>query len=81
MDRIPILRLGRALPVTLQVDLADHVEMASHDNLSRRIARTGATGVPIDISALEIVDSVVGRTLAGISGIAAALDATTVVVA
>lgn len=80
MDRIPILQLGRALLVTIQVDLEDQMAMALQDDLSERIARTGATGVLIDISALEIVDSFIGRMLASISGIASVLDAITVVV-
>jgi rsbT antagonist protein RsbS len=66
--------------VTIQVDLQAQVALALHDDLSSQIERTGATGVLIDISALEIVDSFVGRMLASISGIANVLDATTVVV-
>ena len=80
MERIPILKMGRALLVTIQVDLQDQVALALQDDLSMQIERTGATGVLIDISALEIVDSFVGRMLASISGIARVLDATTVVV-
>ena len=80
MERIPILRMGRALLVTIQVDLQDQVALALQDDLSAMIERTGANGVLIDISALEIVDSFVGRMLASISGIAAVLDATVVVV-
>lgn len=80
MDRIPILKMGRALLVTIQVDLQDQVALALQDDLSAQIEKTGAKGVLIDISALEIVDSFVGRMLASISGIAAVLDATTVVV-
>ncbi len=80
MERIPILRMGRTLLVTIQVDLQDQVALALQDDLSATIERTGANGVLIDISALEIVDSFVGRMLAGISGIASVLDATTVVV-
>ena len=80
MERIPILRMGRALLVTIQVDLQDQVALALQDDLSGQIERTGANGVLIDISALEIVDSFVGRMLASISGIASVLDATTVVV-
>ncbi len=80
MDRIPILKMGRVLLVTIQVDLQDQVAMALQDDLSAMIERTGANGVLIDISALEIVDSFVGRMLAGISGIARVLDAVTVVV-
>src|SRR6201996_9356142 len=80
MERIPILKMGRVLLVTIQVDLQDQVALALQDDLSTQIEKTGATGVLIDISALEIVDSFVGRMLASISGIAAVLDATTVVV-
>ena len=80
MDRIPILRMGRALLVTIQIDLQDQVALALQDDLSSMIERSGANGVLIDISALEIVDSFVGRMLASISGIASVLDATVVVV-
>jgi rsbT antagonist protein RsbS len=80
MDRIPILRMGDALLVTIQVDMMDQTALALQDDLSAKIAKTGARGVLIDISALEIVDSFVGRMLASISGIARILDATTVVV-
>jgi rsbT antagonist protein RsbS len=72
--------MGRALLVTIQVDLQDQVALALQDDLSAMIERTGANGVLIDISALEIVDSFVGRMLASISGIASVLDATVVVV-
>ena len=80
MERIPILKMGKVLLVTIQVDLQDQVALALQDDLSSRIEKTGANGVLIDISALEIVDSFVGRMLASISGIANVLDATTVVV-
>ncbi len=80
MERIPILKMGKVLLVTIQVDLQDQVALALQDDLSAMIERTGADGVLIDISALEIVDSFVGRMLASISGIAGVLDATTVVV-
>jgi rsbT antagonist protein RsbS len=80
MDRIPILRMGRTLLVTIQVDMMDQMALALQDDLANRIADTGAHGVIIDISALEIVDSFVGRMLASISGIARVLDAVTVVV-
>ena len=80
MERIPILKMGRVLLVTIQVDLQDQVALALQDDLSAQIEKTGANGVLIDISALEIVDSFVGRMLASISGIASVLDATTVVV-
>ncbi|CAN7424894.1 STAS domain-containing protein [Acidovorax sp. Leaf78] len=80
MDRIPILRMGSTLLVTIQVDMQDQTALALQDDLADRIAKTGASGVMIDISALEIVDSFVGRMLASISGIARILSATTVVV-
>lgn len=80
MNRIPILRMGDTLLVTIQVDMEDRTAMALQDDLSGHIARTGARGVLIDISALEIVDSFVGRMLATISGVARILDASTVVV-
>ncbi|WP_213953812.1 MULTISPECIES: STAS domain-containing protein [unclassified Variovorax] len=80
MERIPILKMGKCLLVTIQVDLQDQVAMRLQDDLSTTIEATGATGVLIDISALEIVDSFIGRMLASISGIARVLDATTVVV-
>ena len=80
MDRIPILRMGNVLLVTIQVDMQDQMAMALQDDLASKIASSGAKGVLIDISALEIVDSFVGRMLASISGISRILDATTVVV-
>ena len=80
MDRIPILRLGRTLLVTIQVDMQDQTALTLQDDLSSKIAQTGAAGVLIDISAMEIVDSFVGRMLANISGIARVLGAVTVVV-
>jgi rsbT antagonist protein RsbS len=79
-QRIPILRMGRCLLVTIQVDLQDQTALALQDDLSAKIDAIGATGVVIDISALEIVDSFIGRMLAGISGIASVLGAATVVV-
>jgi len=80
MERIPILRMGSVLLVTIQVDMQDQTAMALQEDLADKIAKTGASGVLIDISALEIVDSFVGRMLASISGIARILSATTVVV-
>jgi rsbT antagonist protein RsbS len=80
MYRIPILQMGNFLLVTIQVDMQDQTALALQDDLATRIASTSAKGVLIDISALEIVDSFVGRMLASISGIARILDATTVVV-
>ena len=80
MYRIPILQMGQTLLVTIQVDMQDQMALALQDDLAGKIATTGAKGVLIDISALEIVDSFVGRMLASISGISRILDATTVVV-
>ena len=80
MDRIPILRMGPFLLVTIQVDMHDRLAMALQDDLTNRIAETGARGVLIDISALEIVDSFIGRMLANIAAMARVLDAQTVVV-
>ena len=80
MYRIPILQMGQTLLVTIQLDMQDQMAMALQDDLANKISATGAKGVLIDISALEIVDSFVGRMLASISGISRILDATTVVV-
>lgn len=80
LPRIPILQMGDCLLVTIQVDLQDQVALALQEDLSARIEATEARGVIIDISALEIVDSFIGRMLASISGIASVLDADTVVV-
>lgn len=80
MDRIPILRLGELLLVSIQVDMHDRLALALQDDLAERIVQTGARGVLIDISALEIVDSFIGRVLANIASVARVLDAETVVV-
>ena len=80
MDRIPILRMGKVLLVTIQVDMQDQTALALQDDLAAKVVASGATGVLIDISALEIVDSFIGRMLASISGITHVLDASTVVV-
>ncbi|HYF16489.1 MAG TPA: STAS domain-containing protein [Ramlibacter sp.] len=80
MYRIPILQMGSTLLVTIQVDMEDQMALALQDDLANKISASGAKGVLIDISALEIVDSFVGRMLASISGISRILDATTVVV-
>ena len=80
VDRIPILRMGDFLLVTIQVDMHDRLAMTLQDDLTNRIADTGAHGVLIDISSLEIVDSFIGRMLANIAGMARVLDAETVVV-
>lgn len=80
MDRIPILKMGRALLVTIQVDMHDRLATALEEDLTQRIAETGARGVLIDISSLEIVDSFIGRMLDSIAGVSRLLDARTVVV-
>lgn len=80
MERIPILRMGETLLVTIQVDMQDQTALQLQDDLADKIAKTGASGVMIDITALEIVDSFVGRMLSSISRIARILSATTVVV-
>jgi rsbT antagonist protein RsbS len=80
MERIPILRMGDFLLVTIQVDMHDRLAMTLQDDLTCRISETGAHGVLIDISSLEIVDSFIGRMLANIAGMARVLDAETVVV-
>ena len=80
MTRIPILQMGDCLLVTIQVDLQDRAAVSLQDDLASKIESSGARSVLIDISALEIVDSFIGRMLAGTSGIARVLDAATVVV-
>ena len=80
MERIPILRMGNLLLVTIQVDMHDKLALTLQDDLTNRIAEVGAHGVLIDISSLEIVDSFIGRTLANIASMAKVLDAETVVV-
>ena len=80
MERIPILKLGKALIVTIQVDMHDRLAVALEEDLTNRIVTTGARGVLIDISALEIVDSFIGRMLDNIAAVSRVLDADTVVV-
>lgn len=80
MERIPILRMGEFLLVTIQVDMHDQLALTLQDELTAMIERTGATGVLIDISALEMVDSFIGRMIGNISGMARILDARTVLV-
>lgn len=80
MDRIPILKLGDALLVTIQVDMHDQLASALEEDLTERIVRHRARGVLIDISALEIVDSFIGRMLDNIAAVSRILDADTVVV-
>ena len=80
MERIPILRMGRVLLVTIQVEMHDRLALALQDDLTERIVRDRARGVLIDISALEIVDSFIGRVLGNIAAMSRVLDAETVVV-
>jgi rsbT antagonist protein RsbS len=80
MERIPILKMGEFLLVTIQVDMHDRLALALQDDLTGRIARTGARGVLIDISSLEIVDSFIGRIIGNVAAMSKVLDAETVVV-
>ncbi|HEX8672183.1 MAG TPA: STAS domain-containing protein [Longimicrobium sp.] len=80
MERIPILKMGRVLLVTIQVDMHDRLALALQDDLTTRIAQSGARGVLIDISSLDVVDSFIGRVLANIAAMSRVLDAQTVVV-
>ena len=80
MDRIPILQMGDCLLVTIQVDLHDRLAILLQDDLTAKIEKTSAHGVLIDISALEIVDSFIGRMIANISSMSRILDARTVLV-
>ena len=79
MERIPILKMGRYLLITVQVDMHDQLAMALQDDLMNQIRKTGARGVLIDISALDVVDSFIGRMLANIAAMSRVLDAQTVV--
>ena len=79
MERIPILKMGRYLLVTIQVDMHDRLAMALQDDLMEQIRRHHAEGVLIDISALDLVDSFIGRMLGNIAAMARILDADTVV--
>ncbi|HUO15295.1 MAG TPA: STAS domain-containing protein [Verrucomicrobiae bacterium] len=80
MEKIPILRMGEFLLITIQVDMHDRLAMTLQDDLTNRISETGARGVLIDISSLEIVDSFIGRMLGNIASMSRVLDAQTVVV-
>lgn len=80
MERIPVLRLGRLLLVTIQGDLHDDMALALQDDLTHAITRHGAKGVLIDISAMEMVDSFIARTIGNMSEMAFILGAQTVVV-
>ena len=80
MERIPILKMGRFLLVTIQVDMHDRLALNLQDDLTNRISKERAHGVLIDISSLDMVDSFIGRMIANIAGMARVLDAETVVV-
>jgi rsbT antagonist protein RsbS len=80
MERIPVLRMGEFLLVTIQVDMHDQLALQLQDDLTAAITRHKSTGVLIDISALEMVDSFIGRMLSDISGMGRILDCATVVV-
>ena len=80
MDRIPILKFGNALLVTIQVDMHDRLATALEEDLTSKIVAHNSRGVLIDISALEIVDSFIGRMLDNIAAVSRILDADTVVV-
>jgi rsbT antagonist protein RsbS len=80
MERIPILRIGDLLLVTIQVDMHDRLAMTLQDDLTERIVRDNAKGVLIDISALDLVDSFIGRMISNTAAMARVLDAQTVLV-
>ena len=80
MERIPILKMGAYLLVTIQVDMHDQLALTLQDDLTDRIVKTQAKGVLIDISSLELVDSFIGRMLGNIAAMSRILDAETVVV-
>ena len=80
MERIPILRIGEFLLVTIQVDMHDQMALALQDDLTTKIEKTGAKGVLLDISALDMVDSFIGRMIGNISSVSRILSASTVVV-
>ena len=80
MERIPVLKIGENLLVSIQVDMHDRLALALQEDLTNRISETGARGVLIDISSLEIVDSFIGRMISNIAGMARIMDAETVVV-
>ena len=79
MERIPILRMGEFLLVTIQIDMHDRLALTLQDDLTEMISRTGAKGVLIDISSLDMVDSFIGRMIANIAQMSRILDAQTVV--
>ena len=80
MERIPILRMGKLLLVTIQVDMHDQLALTLQDDLTQRIVADRAKGVLIDISSLDVVDSFIGRMISNIAAMSRVLDASTVVV-
>jgi rsbT antagonist protein RsbS len=80
MEQIPILKVGRCLLVSIQIDMHDQLAMALQDDLTQKLVESRARGVLIDISALDLVDSFIGRMLSNIAAMARVLDAQTVVV-
>jgi rsbT antagonist protein RsbS len=80
MERIPVLRIGRCLLVSIQVDMHDRLAMTLQDDLTQRIVQDRASGVLIDISSLDVVDSFIGRTIGNIAAMSRVLDAHTVLV-
>ncbi|GAA1511965.1 STAS domain-containing protein [Sphaerisporangium rubeum] len=80
MDRVPILKIGDILLVSIQGDLDDHTVLTLQEDIADKVVSTGAIGLIIDITAVEIVDSFVGRMLSTIAGMARMLDADTIVV-
>ena len=80
MDRIPVLRMGPLLLITIQVDMHDKLAMQLQEDVTNKISEWGSTGVLIDISSLEIVDSFIGRMMANIAAMSRVLGADTVVV-
>jgi rsbT antagonist protein RsbS len=80
MERIPILQMGKLLLITVQIDMHDQTALVLQDDLLAKIAQTGARGVLIDISALDMVDSYIGRMIANISVMSGLLNARTVLV-
>ena len=80
MERIPILRMGNLLLVTIQVEMHDQLALTLQNDLTEKIEKCGSRGVLIDVSALEVVDSFMGRMIANISSMSRILDARTVVV-
>ncbi len=80
MERIPILKMGKFLLVTIQVDMHDRLAMTLQDDLTERIVRDKAKGVLIDISSLDVVDSFIGRMISNIAAMSRVLDARTVLV-